>query len=472
MTEPTPPSAPGAAAPVTAPSAAPAASMGADYKARKPNPAFRMMGIPVLPRKLPSRNWMIFLTITGSLSAAIIYDKREKKRATARWSKAVSHLAAEPLTNPHQLPRKLTIFLESPPGDGLRVAQDHFTEYVKPVLAASGLDWEFVQGRKEGDVRAAVAERIRRTRQSETGTQTQDEIVQQMRKANNTPEWQGIRGDIVIGRHTWKEYIRGLHEGWLGPLTAPASPSPSPSLTPEVDVKEVKETNTTEGNEAEKQESKPNEKPEKKSERPPQPPPYNTTNDYPTSALPMLIPAEFSPSAPIPFPHVLGFSNTLIRLRRFFNRRYLADDIGREVAAVCLAAAREYSEDVDLTRAEQQTALEHEERDWNKSVWKEDEPKSKENKDDASSSTADAVTPGTTDPSVPTEKIWKNPVVLDPRIAMRMRRFEVEPEEETRAKSIQVPEEEIEGWIKGSFRALYHWTVSKPKPNPSWPDEE
>lgn len=407
------------------------------------------MGIPVLPRKLPSRNWMIFFAITGSLSAAIIYDKREKKRATARWSKAVSHLAREPLPNPNQLPRKLTIFLESPPGDGLRVAQDHFTEYIKPVLAASGLDWEFVQGRKEGDIRAAVAERIRRTRQPETESQTKDEIVQEIRRKNGTPEWHGVQGDIVIGRHTWKEYVRGIHEGWLGPLTPPPQPEP--------EVKKVEQTVASEGSEGEKQEPKPEEKPEKKPERPPQPPPYNTTKDYPTSPLPLLIPGEFSPSAPIPFPHILGFSNTFIRLRRFLNRRYLADDIGREVAAVCLAAAREYREDADLTRSEQQTVLEQEERDWPKSVWKDEKPKEGEEK-------ATTTTP-------PPEKIWASPIVLDPRIAMRMRRFEIQPEEELRAREIVVPEEEIEGWIKGSFRSLYRWAVSKPEPNPSWPDE-
>ncbi|KAI0850607.1 mitochondrial import inner membrane translocase subunit Tim54 [Daldinia vernicosa] len=424
--------------------AATATSSGATYKAPTPNPAFRMMGIPGLPKKLPSRNWMIFFAITGSFSAAIIYDKREKKRATARWSKAVSHLAREPITNPTQLPRKLTIFLESPPGDGLRVAQDHFTEYVKPVLAASGLDWEFVQGRKEGDIRAAVAERIRRTRQPETEGQTKEEIVREIRKKNATPEWQGIRGDIVIGRHTWKEYVRGIHEGWLGPLTPPVLPEP--------EVKKAEETPAGEGSDGEKQEPKPEEKPE----RPPQPPPYNTPNDYPTSPLPMLIPAEFSPSAPIPFPHILGFSNTFIRLRRFLNRRHLADDIGREVAAACLAAAREFREDADLTRAEQQTVLEHEERDWPKAIWKEDKPKEGEEKKVS---------------ATPQEKIWTRPIVLDPRIAMRMRRFEIQPEEEARAREIVVPEEEVEGWIKGSLRSLYRWAISKPEPNPSWPDE-
>lgn len=80
---------------------------------------------------------MIFWTLTTTISTAIIYDKREKKRAIARWTHAVEHLAKEPMHNPSAMPRKLTVYLEAPPGDGLRNAQDHFTEYIKPVLAAS-----------------------------------------------------------------------------------------------------------------------------------------------------------------------------------------------------------------------------------------------------------------------------------------------------------------------------------------------
>ncbi|KAI1819135.1 mitochondrial import inner membrane translocase subunit Tim54 [Xylaria intraflava] len=455
-----------------------ASATGATYKAPGSNPALRMMGLPNLPKKLPSRNWMIFWTLAGTLSAAIIYDKREKKRATARWVRAVSHLAKEPIASPSEMPRKVTIFLESPPTDGLRVAQDHYTEYVKPILAASGLDWEFVQGRKEGDIRAAVAERIRRTRDPDAtaATPTQDEAIDKVRRLNGTPEYSGVRGDIIIGRHTWKEYVRGLHEGWLGPLAPPSLPTPELNVGEPTDLSTATNAGTgpgtTEGapqgdaagGEQKKSEETKKEE-EKKPERPPQPPPYNTTADYPSSAIPMLIPAEFSPSAPIQFPHILGFFNTFIRLGRFLNRRHLADDVGREVAAVCLATAREYREETNLSSADEAepepaTALAWEEKDWPKSVWKDDQ----KNEDDDKKKDVLATPPA--------EKIWTSSIVLDPRITMRMRRFELQPEDEARARAIVVPEEEVEGWIKGSLRSLWRWAVTPdPKPKPVPVDE-
>ncbi|KAK2682812.1 Mitochondrial import inner membrane translocase subunit Tim54 [Fusarium oxysporum f. sp. vasinfectum] len=392
----------------------PAAGTGATYKAPTPkpkqNPALRMMGLPNLPRKLPSRNWLIFWAITGSISAAIIYDKREKKRATAKWKHAVAPLAKDIIPSASQLPRKLTIYLEAPPGDGLRIAQDHFIEYAKPVLAASGLDWEFVQGRQQGDVRAAVAEKIRRERRKyerpdEEDLQTDEAITESLRKKNQVPEYEGVKGDIIFGRHTWKEYIRGLHEGWLGPLDPPVKPEPI--------------TKT----------------------RPPQPLPYNTTADYSIANLPPQIPAQFSPANPIPLPHRLGFRHTLVRLNRFFNRRKLADEIGREVAAVCFAnSSREWREADG--QYEQELVLKHEENDWVKSVWKpEDPPK----QDDDNTATVP------TEP--PKEKIWPAPMVIDPRLAQRMRRFEIAPEDEARAAHIKVSEAEIEGWIKEASAA-------------------
>lgn len=366
------------------------------------------------------------------------------------------------------MPRKLTIYLEAPPGDGLRIAQDHFREYVKPVLAASGLDWEFRQGRQQGDIRAVVAEEVRKKRRrvekdigSATGdvadedAPTEEEITETWRKQNGIPEYDGLRGDIVIGRHTWKEYIRGLHEGWLGPLKRPPHAQPDPEPAP-----------------------KEGEEEENRVKRPPQPKPYNSVDDYPTAHLPLLIPAELGPSTPIPFPHILGFLNTPKRLYRFLNRRYLADEIGREVAAVCFCTYREFREVGDVNNPdptqqwEQQTALLHEEQNWVKSVWKDDDAETQKAEkqtadvegDDASPTalTGSETVDGTL-VAVKTkkEKIWPKPVVLDSRIAMRMRRFELTPEDEQRAREIVVSEEEIEGWIKGNLRSLWRWGVSK-----------
>ncbi|EGS21634.1 uncharacterized protein CTHT_0034980 [Thermochaetoides thermophila DSM 1495] len=381
------------------PAPPPQPTVNAVPKAPSTNPALRILGLPNLPKKLPSRNWMIFWTVSTAIAAAIIYDKREKKRNIAKWRHAVEHLANEPLPSGSfglAQPRKLTIYLSAPPGDSLRSAQDHYTEYVKPILAASGLDWEFVQGRREGDIRAYVAERIRRVRRSLEGKEERDptkppskeEIVEEFRKSRGIRDYDGIRGDIVIGRHTWKEYLRGLHEA-----------------------------------------------------------------DYPSSPLPPHIPPAFHPTAPIREPHLLGFLNTPIRLYRYFNRRKLADDIGREVAAVCLCTYREFRQlqaNPDSTPSdnepwnqpaqyEQQAELAWEEKDWVKSVWKE----------------ADQV-----DPEVP-EKVRPKPIVMDPRIAIRMRRFALTPADEERVSRIIVPEEEVEGWIKGNLRALYRWGYQK-----------
>lgn len=455
------------------------------------------MGIPNLPKKLPSRNWMIFWAVLGTFSAAVVYDKREKRRATARWARSVAHLAREPLSSPNQMPRRLTVFLEAPPGDGLRVAQDHFAEYVKPILAASGLDWEFVQGRKEGDVRAAVAERIRRTRQppqeqkhqqqkegEEPPVLTQEEILREVRARNGTPEWEGVRGDIIVGRHTWKEYVRGLHEGWLGPLTAPTPPEPEVKTAPA-------EGNSSDGGGGGDEESKPAEEKQekkeeeketpKKPERPPQPPPYNTPADYASAALPATTPTELGPAAPIPFPHILGFSNTPTRLARFLNRRRLADDIGREVAAACLAAAREFRREAD--GEELATTLDHEERDWGKWVWKDaaEAEEKREQEDlqrpqrleeysgeDAGNNSNNGNSGEKTAAMTKKEFIWAKPLVVDPRLRERMRRFELAAADAERAARIAVPEEEVEGWIKGGARALWRWATTKPEPRPNW----
>ncbi|KAK2071637.1 hypothetical protein P8C59_006043 [Phyllachora maydis] len=430
--------------------------------APKGNPALRMLGLPHLPRKLPSRNWLTFWTVFTTVTAAIIYDGREKRRATARWARAVEHLAREPLPagQPLAMPRKLTIYLASPPGDGLRVSQDWFTEYVKPVLAASGLDWDFVQGRQQGDVRAVVAERIRKARRR-SGVEpeanpdrdeellTEDERRHVIRRSNGIPDYDGVGGDVVIGRHTWKEYVRGLHEGWLGPLR------PRLQLEPHVPAHM---------NEKEKQPEEAASDKEKKPRRPPQIPAYNSPDDYAAAALPLLAPADLGPAVPIPQQHVLGFTNTPTRMLWFFNRRKMANEIGREVASACLATYRDFNQSTDadvdtLSRWEQQTALQPEEKNWLKSVWQ----------DELKDVSGDA-DPKAEPANPPKDRTWGAPVVVDPRIGMRMRRFELNAADKAHAEQIVIPESAIEGWIKRSLRKLYHWTAAQFSDKPKGPN--
>ncbi|KKF96998.1 Mitochondrial import inner membrane translocase subunit tim-54 [Ceratocystis platani] len=400
------------------------------------NPALRMLGIPNLPSKLPSRNWMIFLTLSTALASAIIYDKREKKRATAKWHQVVSELGRQPLANGNELPRRLTIFLAAPPGDGLRSAQDYYLEFIKPVLSDSGLDWEFVQGRQQGDIRAAVAEKIRRRRRESEGIPqealTTAQRIDAFRREKGLPEYEGIRGDIVVGRHAWKEYVRGTHEGWLGPLECP-----SHLVVPETPKPEAEKTEAD------------SEKKEK--ERPPQPPSYNSTSEYPDEDIPRYIPGVFDPAQPVVYPHLLGFAGTFTRLWRYFNRRKLADEVGAQVAAACFAAHRGWALDPAPESSEfagqneVQSALAWEEKDWGKWVWEDEKPPAE----------------GEEVPKIKKERVWKHDVVLDPRISERMRRFELLPEVQQKADLVVVPEEKLEGWTKGSLRQLWRWGVKQ-----------
>jgi import inner membrane translocase subunit TIM54 len=389
---------------------------------------------------------MIFLSITGSWTAAVMYDRRQKKRIQKKWAKVVEHIAHEPL-DVHQLPRKLTIFLSAPPADGLVSARDHFNEYIKPILVTAALDWDAVEGRREGDVRAGLAERIRKLRKKKGESTTEPieialaEEIEGLRQRAGVSEWTGPGGDIIIGRHTWKEYVRGMHEGWLGPLDTPPTPEPTveavtepttqptpvsaEATTPAAsdDASPAATPDAAKPEEAEKPKEEEN-KPKKKK----QPPPFITTAEYENASLSQNCPQALGPAAIIPFPHLLGFFNFPIRMYRFLNRRQAADTIGRETAAAVLGAYRPFETAGETSVAneedgqssaqwEQQRLLAHEEPDWHKTARKREEGETK-------------------------ERVWLDDMVLDPRIAERMRRFALDAEVEERAKSVSLAKEE------------------------------
>ncbi|WPG99731.1 Hypothetical protein R9X50_00255000 [Acrodontium crateriforme] len=465
---------PGTSAPAanTAASAASNATAGAASGAAAPpkkplpegNPAFRMMGLPRM--RLPSRNWLIFLSLTGSFASAVIYDKWQTKRNREKWCNLVSNIADETVSS-KTMPRKMTIYLAAPPGDGLKAAREHFHEYIKPILVAAAMDWDVVEGRKEGDVRYKTAERVRRKRKrAGEGTpltpeeETAADLVEAMREKSGVHDEAGVAGDLVVGRHTWKEYMRGLHEGWLGPVDARPAPVVEPSgndesstssivsetlsdaaaktaagtvaLSPDVassgSTDSILETAESIAAKAEKPSTE--NKEEKKEEVPPKPRnplPYIEPSQYESASLSTHTPSLIGPSIGIQFPHILGFRNTPIRIYRFLNRRTLADDIGRQVASAVLASYRPYETATQPNDAsasgsaanipEQATVLANEERNW----WKTTFQPRKEFE----------------------ESVWIEDMVLDERITSRMQTFQITAQDEDRAKRVAAGTETI-----------------------------
>jgi import inner membrane translocase subunit TIM54 len=336
----------------------------------------------------------------------------------------------------------MTIYLSAPISDSLSTTREHFVEYVKPILVAAAMDWDVVEGRREGEVRAALAERIRRHRHSLGEAvaipfeDTPTSVLEPLRARIGIQDWLGEKGDIIVGRNTWKEYVRGLHEGWLGPMDAPPPPpvevieaaaveeddvpaTPAPThtstlATPTADIPAPQEARV----EAEEAKTPEDTKPEAPAEpaKPLVTQPYNSPDSYPSSHLPASIPGQLSAAIPIQFPHILGFFKTPIRMWRFLNRRQLADDIGRRTAAAVLSSSRHFHHETstsdNLAPAvwEQQNELRQEESEWHKSV---QAPK-----------------------EYAKERVWLDEVVIDPRIGERMRKFELTAADEDRAKSI------------------------------------
>ncbi|EGX53654.1 hypothetical protein AOL_s00006g112 [Orbilia oligospora ATCC 24927] len=339
---------------------------------KKPNPAFEhvMLGLPKFKAKLPSKPWLVFIGIVSTWTGLIVYDRREKKKAQQYWCDRVSHLAERPLS-PHQLPRKVTIYLASPPGDGITSAREYFKEYVKPVLVSAAVDYEVVEGRKAGEIRWKVAERTRRLRRGEDdseGTEKEAAIMAHGKQAGLSRE-EGPGGVVVVGRHTWKEYVRGLHEGWLGPSDIiddePVKekkdvPEPQPvvsSISDALPAETTQESQPTESGSSTEKDS------EKEKPRKPQfPPPAILQAEYPSASLPPSVPASFQPSKIVPFPHLLGFLNTPFRIQRYLTQRRLMEHVSREVASIALGTYEPYQAREDIA-----DAYKIEETDWPKS---------------------------------------------------------------------------------------------------------
>lgn len=81
--------------------------------------------------KLPSRNWLIFLSATSALIGTFVYDRRQCKSIKQKYIDKVKELADEPLGT-FDSPRKVTVYGSKWPGDEeYDQSLKYFRKYVK-----------------------------------------------------------------------------------------------------------------------------------------------------------------------------------------------------------------------------------------------------------------------------------------------------------------------------------------------------
>lgn len=353
-----------------------------------------MMGLPKFHTwKLPSRNWSIFWAVIGSFGGGIAYDRYEKRQIIAKYKERVAFMSQEPL-QPLQMPRKMTIYMGAPPGDTIHIARDHFNEYVKPILNSAAVDFELVEGKMQGDIRHKVAQSIRDERSNVDG------LSALQRAAKEKLDYNTEAGDIVLGRHSYKEYMRGLHEGHLGPLDQPEEITaimnprmPGDPITEAVDL--PISTSDTEPDSSITHEP-PKEKTEDeikaeidaiKAQIPSSPPSYIKPDSYALAADPPI--DRDRVQIYVPIQHLLGFLNTPWRIYRFLNRRKLAEEICSATTSAVLATyTRPFDSSIDLECGRM------EEMDW---------PKKNRQKEDG---------------------VWVEPIIVDKRVMAHQRVYE------------------------------------------------
>ncbi|KAM6500406.1 Mitochondrial import inner membrane translocase subunit Tim54 [Amanita muscaria] len=183
--------------------------------------ALRYTGIPTswLDKrpKLPSRNWLIFLSVVSSVTGLYIYDRRQCKQIRQSYIDRVQSLSEE-AAGPLAQPRKVTVYGAKWPGDeDYDQCMKYFRKYVKPILVAAAVDYESIVGKKHGDIANRVANDIRLRRRMDHGIDTDSDYTKALPTYKTLPERRKKElegGIVIVGRPTFKEVMAGFKRGW------------------------------------------------------------------------------------------------------------------------------------------------------------------------------------------------------------------------------------------------------------------
>lgn len=169
---------------------------------------------------LPSRNWLIFLSLTSTVVGYYVYDRQQCKKIRAEYAEKVQHLSKVPLHS-MDFPRKVTVYgCKWPADEEYDRSLKYFRKYVKPILVAAAIDYEMINGRRHGELAERIANDIKKRRRLEAGIDPPP--FNPMNLPANNPDAKRARelegGVVIIGRPTFKEFMAGLKRGWTESL--------------------------------------------------------------------------------------------------------------------------------------------------------------------------------------------------------------------------------------------------------------
>ncbi|KAF9052837.1 inner membrane protein import complex subunit Tim54-domain-containing protein [Panaeolus papilionaceus] len=245
--------------------------------------------------KLPSRNWLIFWSLTGSILGYYVYDRRQCKQIKQHYIDKVKHLS-EVSADPFDTPRRDY-------DQSLR----YFRKYVKPILVAAAVDYELVPGKRHGDIAKRVAEDVRKRRRIDDGLDQDSDVTKALPTYKSPTERrkQELNGGIVIvGRPTFKEFMAGLTKGW------------TQGLEKVDDDEKLAHLLEDDGRFDEPEEPLPM---QPKQSSPPSYTPKMPSVDY--NAPPTFIP-ELPPLLLVPFTNYIGIKQIPLMIWGFFNQRH------------------------------------------------------------------------------------------------------------------------------------------------------
>ncbi|KAF9574664.1 mitochondrial import inner membrane translocase subunit tim54 [Mortierella alpina] len=171
-----------------------------------------------LRAKLPSRGWMIFWSITGTIGGLVTRDHYLTVDAKKRVADKVDILAKQ-TCGVQDMPRKVTVYMTAPPGDGIHKTRHYFKQFIKPVFDAAAMDYEVREGLTEGQIQSMVAADVRKKRQIAAGKASA--LTEEEQNAPIVPLKSISDGIVVLGRIALAEVLQGYNDGCLQSLDDP-----------------------------------------------------------------------------------------------------------------------------------------------------------------------------------------------------------------------------------------------------------